>query len=87
MMHILKVNFKTRELLKVVEDKSELDDQEQCQENIVALFLDAMKAALSHKEYLMVLEALSSIAHHRNLVGAPHLNAWVEAYFKLISET
>jgi hypothetical protein len=57
-MNILTVDFRTRQVIKVVEGKSQ-DHHSQGEENIAA-FLDTMKATLSHEEYIMVLEAISS---------------------------
>jgi hypothetical protein len=84
-MNILTVDFRTRQVIKVVEGKSQ-DHHSQDEENIAA-FLDTMKATLSHEEYIMVLEAISSTAHYRDLVAShPHLIALVDDYFKLFGD-
>ena len=84
-MNILTVDFRTRQVIKVVEGKSQ-DHHSQAEENIAA-FLDTMKATLSHEEYIMVLEAISSTAHYRDLVAShPHLIALVDDYSELFED-
>ena len=86
-MNILTVDFRTRQVIKVVEGKSELDDYHSQDEENIAAFLDTMKATLSHEEYIMVLEAISSTAHYRDLVAShPHLITLVDDYFKLFDD-
>jgi hypothetical protein len=82
-MNILAINFKSRKLTHVSETKKDLENYYRDYENKLSDYLHNMKDALTDKQYLQALEAISSVAHYRLIRNAKVL-FYIDGYLAII---
>ena len=82
-MNILAVDFQKRKLSYVSENKKELERHYQNHEKKISEFLVQMKDALTPRQYVQALEAISSCGHYAKIRDVKVLK-FIDAYFLLI---